>query len=152
IVRRQVDEHADALNTSRLLRTCRERPRGRAAEQREELASMLIELHSVPCQPIAGYRIGRDQSADMQAISQPAKCRLSQERGSESAKALRCRSALPLKGDLNASSRHVAQVPRGDPSRCSKRHRYSITLSARCRRRNGTSTPKQRFVAAGGLV
>ena len=42
-----------------LLRPRRQRPRSdRAAEQRDELApSQLIELHSVPCQPDAGYRI-----------------------------------------------------------------------------------------------
>ena len=40
---------------------------GRAAEQRDEVApSYLIELHSVPAaNRIAGYRIGRDQSADI---------------------------------------------------------------------------------------
>jgi len=38
--------------TRRLLRTRRERPRRRSAEQADELApSQLIELHSVPCQP-----------------------------------------------------------------------------------------------------
>ena len=38
----------------RLLRARRERPRGRrAAEQRDEFPSLqLIELHSMPCQPI----------------------------------------------------------------------------------------------------
>src|SRR5262245_10122936 len=55
----------------RLLRGRRERPRdSRAAEQRDKLAaSQLIELHSVPCQPIAGYRIGRDQSAGIGALA-----------------------------------------------------------------------------------
>ena len=42
----------------------RERPhRRRAAEQRDELAAFLIELHSVPSQgPIAEYPISEDQS------------------------------------------------------------------------------------------
>jgi hypothetical protein len=60
------------------LRPRRERPR-RRAEQRDEVPPFqLIELHSVPANQsrIAGYRIGRDQSAGMQAISQPAKYRL----------------------------------------------------------------------------
>jgi DNA invertase Pin-like site-specific DNA recombinase len=44
--------------------TCRERPRSRAAEQRDEVAPFqLIELHSVPATGLQGYRIGRDQSA-----------------------------------------------------------------------------------------
>jgi hypothetical protein len=44
----------------------RERPRRRAAEQRDELASFqLIELHPVPASQgrITGYRIASDQSA-----------------------------------------------------------------------------------------
>jgi hypothetical protein len=44
----------------------RDRPRcRRAAEQRDELAPSLIELHSVPTSRIAGYRIGNGQSAGM---------------------------------------------------------------------------------------
>jgi len=50
-----------------LLRPCRERPCGRrAAEQRDELAPFLIELHPIPHAErgrTAGYRIGSDQSA-----------------------------------------------------------------------------------------
>src|SRR5262245_63877278 len=38
IVRHPGHKHADAPNTLRLLRARRERPRGRAAEQRDELA------------------------------------------------------------------------------------------------------------------
>src|SRR5262245_38848515 len=54
------------VNSDRRHRVRRERPRGgRAAEQRDERASMSMELHSVPCQPIAGYRISTDQSAGM---------------------------------------------------------------------------------------
>jgi hypothetical protein len=43
-------EHADATHPIRLLRARRERPRrGRAAEQRDELASFQsMELHSIP--------------------------------------------------------------------------------------------------------
>jgi hypothetical protein len=54
----------------RLLRARRERPRRRAAEQRDELASFkLIEFILSP-QPsrIAEYRIGGDQSAGMTGI------------------------------------------------------------------------------------
>src|SRR5262245_45367319 len=53
-----------SLSLRRLLCARRERPRGSAAEQRDELAPFqLIELHSVPSQgPIAGYRISEDQS------------------------------------------------------------------------------------------
>jgi hypothetical protein len=53
-----------------LLRARRERPRRRAAEQRDELASFkLIEFILSP-QPsrIAEYRIGGDQSAGMTGI------------------------------------------------------------------------------------
>jgi hypothetical protein len=53
-----------------LLRARRERPRRRAAEQRDELASFkLIEFILSP-QPsrIAEYRIGADQSAGMTGI------------------------------------------------------------------------------------
>ena len=50
-----------------LLHARRERPRGcRAAEQRDEFATFqLNSLHSVPASqcPIAGYRIGEEQSA-----------------------------------------------------------------------------------------
>src|SRR5262249_15064224 len=57
-------QRADEMYLSRLLCARRERPRGSAAEQRDELAPFqLIELHSVPSQgPIAGYRISEDQS------------------------------------------------------------------------------------------
>jgi hypothetical protein len=57
-----VHEHADAPHSiGLLLRARRERPRCRAAEQRDEVATPhLIELHSVPSQGrIAEYRIGR---------------------------------------------------------------------------------------------
>src|SRR6516162_1129069 len=50
----------------RLLRTRRERPRCRAAEQREEIAPFqLIKFHSIPAGQgrIAEYRIASDQSA-----------------------------------------------------------------------------------------
>ena len=43
IVFRQVREHADARHPRRLLRTCHERPRSRAAEQRYERAA----IHSI---------------------------------------------------------------------------------------------------------
>jgi hypothetical protein len=50
----------------RLLRPRGERPRCRAAEQRDEVASFqLIELHSIPASQgriVGGYRIGEDQS------------------------------------------------------------------------------------------
>src|SRR5262249_22983580 len=54
----------DPPHALRLLRARRERPRGRTAEQRDELAPLqVIELHSVPSQGrIAGYRIRNDQS------------------------------------------------------------------------------------------
>ena len=52
----------------RLLRACRDRPRGcRAAEQRDELAPPhWIEMHLLPKQgtPWAAYRIGEDQVRD----------------------------------------------------------------------------------------
>src|SRR5262245_8263924 len=51
-----------------LLRARRERPRGRAADERDEPASIqLIELHSIPPSQgrVAGYRIASDQSAGM---------------------------------------------------------------------------------------
>src|SRR5262245_6312542 len=56
-------EHADAPDAIRLLRPCRQRPRGRAAEQRDELASPYIEMHLLPQPgtPWAAYRIGEDQ-------------------------------------------------------------------------------------------
>jgi hypothetical protein len=47
IVRGCRKEHADAPHPLGLLRTRRERPHSRAAEQRDEIASFqLIELHS----------------------------------------------------------------------------------------------------------
>jgi len=58
------------METNAGLPARRERPRGRAAEQRDERASFqLIELHSFPASQgrIAGYRIGRDQSAYVRA-------------------------------------------------------------------------------------
>jgi len=57
---------AEAINASGLLGARRERPGRRAAEQRDELAPvLLIELHSVLTSRIAGYRIGNGQSAGM---------------------------------------------------------------------------------------
>jgi len=56
------------METNAGLPARRERPRGRAAEQRDERASFqLIELHSFPASQgrIAGYRIASDQSAGM---------------------------------------------------------------------------------------
>jgi len=58
----------------RLLRLRRDRPRGRAAEQRYEVAPFqLIELHSVPASQgrITGYRIGQDQSGGNETILRP---------------------------------------------------------------------------------
>jgi|SRR6516162_3660633 len=49
-----------------LLRACRERPRRRPAEERDEIApSQFIKSHSIPASQsrIAGYRIGEEQSA-----------------------------------------------------------------------------------------
>jgi hypothetical protein len=47
-----VSQEANASDPAELLRTRGERPRGRAADKRDEVApSELIELHSVPCQP-----------------------------------------------------------------------------------------------------
>jgi hypothetical protein len=74
IVFREIHEQADAPYPSGLLSARRERPRGRAAEQRNQLASFqLIELHSVPVSQgrIAGYRIGEDESAGIAGILQP---------------------------------------------------------------------------------
>ena len=51
------------------LRPRRQRPRSRAAEKRDEVASFLIELHPIPHAErgrTAGYRIGSDQSAGVQ--------------------------------------------------------------------------------------
>ena len=46
-----VTQEPDSRQFRRLLRTCRERPRRRTAEERDELASFqLIELHRVACQ------------------------------------------------------------------------------------------------------
>src|SRR5262249_29740645 len=53
---------------------CRERPRRRAAEQRDELAPFqLVELHSVPASlsRAVRYRMGRDQSGGNGTILQP---------------------------------------------------------------------------------
>src|SRR5262245_20974853 len=64
IALRPAHQHADLPHPLGLLRARRERPRSRAAEQRDELAPLqVIELHSVPSQGrIAGYRIRNDQS------------------------------------------------------------------------------------------
>jgi hypothetical protein len=60
---------AGAPHAVTLLRARRERPRGsRAAEQGDELAAFqLIELHLIPASEgrTVGYRIGKDQSADI---------------------------------------------------------------------------------------
>src|SRR5262249_51561659 len=61
-------DHGDC----RLLRACRERPCGCAAEQRDELATpQPIKLHSISHQPsrIAGYRISNGQSAGLRTVS-----------------------------------------------------------------------------------
>src|SRR5262249_15490212 len=47
IVRGRVHEHADSPLTSSLLRARSERPRRRAAEQRDELASLHLRGHSI---------------------------------------------------------------------------------------------------------
>jgi hypothetical protein len=55
----------------------RERPSSRAAEQRDEIAPFLIELHAIPHDErgrTAGYRMGGDQSAAMRDILQPTAC------------------------------------------------------------------------------
>jgi hypothetical protein len=60
--------YGEAPHTLGLLRARRERPRCRAAEQRDELATFqLIELHSFSASQgrVAGYRIASDQSAGM---------------------------------------------------------------------------------------
>jgi hypothetical protein len=70
----------------RLLRPSDKRPRGRrAAEKRDELAPFeLSELHPVPASqrcPIAGYRIGKDQSevserfCNLSPIGEGSQCR-----------------------------------------------------------------------------
>src|SRR5262249_8131053 len=52
IVRGEVHEHADPPDAARLLRARRERPRCRAAEQRDEIASFqFIKLLPAPRQP-----------------------------------------------------------------------------------------------------
>jgi hypothetical protein len=59
---------ADAPHPLGLLCPRRERPRCRAAEQRDEVAAFqLIELHSFPPAKgrVTGYRIASDQSAGM---------------------------------------------------------------------------------------
>ena len=64
-------EHADPARLVRLLRARIERPRRRAAEQRDELTAFyLIELHSIPASQgrNAGYRIGEDQAGDYGTI------------------------------------------------------------------------------------
>jgi hypothetical protein len=61
VVRIDGHEHADPSHPLALLRAHRERPRRRAAEQRDELAaSQLIELHLVPVSQgrITRYRTG----------------------------------------------------------------------------------------------
>jgi hypothetical protein len=61
IVRGCGQQHANAPHPLALLRTRRQRPRRRAAEQRDELAaSQLIELHLVPVSQgrITRYRTG----------------------------------------------------------------------------------------------
>ncbi len=58
----------DAPRPLRLLRACRERPRRRAAEQRDELTALqLIELHSMPTSQtrIVRYRIDEAESGGM---------------------------------------------------------------------------------------
>src|SRR5262249_34032494 len=61
-------------SSAALLRPRREWPRSRAAEQRDERATLqLTELHLVPTSPgqIARYRIGEDQSGGNGTILQP---------------------------------------------------------------------------------
>src|SRR6516162_1825941 len=62
----RVINDADARDLSRLLRAPRKWPRSsRAAEQRDELAAFLIELHPIPhgLGSRKAYPISRDQSA-----------------------------------------------------------------------------------------
>src|SRR5262249_16383878 len=59
-------QQPDPPHALALLRACRERPRGRAAKQGNELATFqLIEWHFAPASQgqIAGYRIDHSQSA-----------------------------------------------------------------------------------------
>jgi hypothetical protein len=59
-------QHADAVHPLWLLRPRRERPRRRAAEQRDELAPFqLIELHYIPASE------GRRQNIELTIVSQP---------------------------------------------------------------------------------
>jgi len=63
-------QRRDGGNERRNNKQCRERPRRRAAEQRNELASFqLIELHSIPASQDldAGYRISNGQSAGIRS-------------------------------------------------------------------------------------
>src|SRR5262245_1653766 len=66
IVFKPRNHHADPSRPLGLLRACRERPRGRAAEQRQDLAPFpLTEMHPIPQgqNAPAGYRIAADRSA-----------------------------------------------------------------------------------------
>jgi hypothetical protein len=61
----------------RLLRVRRKRPRRRAAEQREEVAPVVIESHAIPHDERGRtrYRIAGDQSAASRAIQNPPAAR-----------------------------------------------------------------------------
>src|SRR5262249_5162015 len=93
----------------RLLRTRRDRPCSRAADERDELAPLqLIDLHSVPAaNPDAGYRIGMDQSAAIRIRPQPARAAMS----SPTLSSLGCRAKLPSPGRTRLDSRHQAWRP-----------------------------------------
>src|SRR5262249_43593071 len=85
IVLGQGRQHGDPANSVGLLRARRERPRCRAAEQRDELASPHIEMHLLPQPgtPWAAYRIGEDQ------VSVSLQCEISTRLTSESGQKLK---------------------------------------------------------------
>jgi hypothetical protein len=74
IALRRRHQHAYAPHSAILLRTRGERPRCRAAEERNEVAAFqMIELHSIPASQgrLEVYRIGEDQSAGIAGVLQP---------------------------------------------------------------------------------